>query len=391
MHTIDEQTPARQGLTDPAFGPELATLLRQARWGAASADEVLDTASRIRDHDPESWVSEWVWTAGEAWASASRAAARGADAGARYLQAAGYYGAALSQIARSAENDRAPQLWARHRLCWDEAVHRAGGPAEHIEISYGAGSLPGSFFPAVGARAGRRPLVIMHNGAYGPTSAMWGRGGAAAAQRGYHWMTFDGPGQQASLHERGLFFRHDWEHVLTPVLDAMSARPDVDAARVAAIGVGQAGYWLPRAMSCEHRLAAAVVAPGIVHVVSAWTEALPARLRAILAGGESAEFDREMRLALLFAPETAGTLRARAAGYGPAGAPPSRIFQTVAGYRLGEETAAVRTPMLVVEPQSGLPWRGQSRRLTELVSGHAVLSASHDETAWLDWLAPYLG
>ena len=86
-----------------------------------------------------------------------------------------------------------------------------------------------------------RPLVIMHNGAYGPTSAMWGLGGAAAAQRGYHWMTFDGPGQQAALHERRLFFRSDWEHVLTPVLDAVIARRDVDTGRIAAIGTGQAG------------------------------------------------------------------------------------------------------------------------------------------------------
>ena len=64
-------------------------------------------------------------------------------------------------------------------------------------------------------------------------------------------MTFDGPGQQAALHERGLFFRSDWEHVLTPVLDAMAARPDVDATRVAAVGIGQAGYLLPRAMAFE--------------------------------------------------------------------------------------------------------------------------------------------
>ena len=32
---------------------------------------------------------------------------------------------------------------------------------------------------------------------------MWSHGGAAAAERGYHWMTFDGPGQQATLLERG--------------------------------------------------------------------------------------------------------------------------------------------------------------------------------------------
>jgi hypothetical protein len=40
--------------------------------------------------------------------------------------------------------------------------------------------------------------VVVNNGSDGPTSHMWVQGGAAAAVRGYHWMTFDGPGQQAA-------------------------------------------------------------------------------------------------------------------------------------------------------------------------------------------------
>ena len=203
---------------DPAFRRELIVLFRQARWGAANAEEVLATASRIRDHDPDSWVSEWVWSAGEAWAAANHAAARGhrRHAAEMYLHAAGYYGAALSQITRAAEHNRSAALWQRHRSCWDQGLSNAPTPGQRFEIPYGAGSLPGYFFAAAGAAGRRRPLVIMHNGAYGPTSAMWGMGGAAAAQRGYHWMTFDGPGQQAALQERRLFFRSDWEHVLTP-------------------------------------------------------------------------------------------------------------------------------------------------------------------------------
>jgi hypothetical protein len=321
---------------------------------------------------------------------------RAADAAARYLHAAVYYGAALSQIARSAERVRAANLWRRHRACWEEAVSRGHGAGEPIEIPYAGGSLPGWFFPArdVAGRPapGRRPLVIMHNGAYGPTSAMWGLGGAAAARGGCHWMTFDGPGQQASLHERGLVFRPDWEHVLTALLDAMCARPDVDAGRVATIGIGQAGYWLARAMAHEHRLAAAVLAPGVVDVADAWRAALPSALRALLDGGDTGAFDREMRVALLFAPEAAGTLAARAAGYGLAGAPPSRVFQAVAGYRLEpERMAALRTPLLLIEPEPGEPWHGQSSRLAELVGGSVTLSASHDEAAWVDWLEFHLG
>ena len=150
MLQIDQPARRPDIYTDSAFTAELSALLRQARWGAARTEEVLDTSARIRDREPDSWVSEWVWTAGEAWASANQAASRGtaAGAGTRYLQAAVYYGAALSQIPRSAEHVRAPDLWRRHRVCWDEAVDRARTSAGRIEIPYAGGSLPGAFFPA---------------------------------------------------------------------------------------------------------------------------------------------------------------------------------------------------------------------------------------------------
>jgi dipeptidyl aminopeptidase/acylaminoacyl peptidase len=60
--------------------------------------------------------------------------------------------------------------------------------------------------------------------------------------------------------------------VLTPVLDAMLRRPDVDRDRVAVIGVSQAGYWVPRALAFEHRPVAAVVDPGVTDVLQSWTQ-----------------------------------------------------------------------------------------------------------------------
>ena len=49
------------------------------------------------------------------------------------------------------------------------------------------------------------------------------------------------------MFEQGLFFRPDWEAVLTPVVDAMVSRAEVDAERLAVIGVSQAGFWVPNA------------------------------------------------------------------------------------------------------------------------------------------------
>jgi hypothetical protein len=214
------------GLTDPEFRRQLAALQVQAHAGSARLAEVASTARRSRDGGPESWVLEWLWTAGTAWAEANMVAptADSSHIGERHLQAATYYAAALSQMARSEERGRLADVWRRLHNCWGRAVDRLEMPGERLEISYDRASLPAYFFAAPDGGGRRWPLVIMHNGAYGPTSAMRAPGGALAAVRGYHWMTFDGPGQQAALHQRGLFFRPDWEAVLAPVLDAIVAR-----------------------------------------------------------------------------------------------------------------------------------------------------------------------
>jgi hypothetical protein len=381
--TLDQQAARRH----------LSSVLRSARVGAADEAEVLSTAARSRDGDPDSWVSEWVWTAGELWSAAARPGIRtGAATGALYLRAATYYGVALSQLARSAEHGRTAVLWRRQRTCWDRAVEHLGGL--RIEIPYLGVSLPGYFFAAPTTAGGRRPLLIMHNGASIPTSTMWGLGGAAARDRGYHWMTFDGPGQQAALRERSLYFRPDWETVLTAVLDAVSDRADVDRGRVASIGVGQAGYLLPRALSREHRLRAAVVAPGVIDVAAAWLDALPGDLREVLHDRGDAAFDRALRAEFLFAPEAERWLRTCAAPYGLAAASPSQIFSSLNRYRASPDMSALRTPLLVVDPGPDTPWPDQSRRLRlQLGASASLVQATADERQErvFSWLEDALG
>jgi hypothetical protein len=185
---------------------------------------------------------------------------------------------------------------------------------------------------------------VVNNGSDGATSQMWLQGGAAASECGYHWMTFDGPGQQATLFEQGIPFRPDWEAVLTPVVDAMVARADVDAARMAVIGISQAGYWVPRALAFEHRFAAAVADPGVVDVSTSWLAPLPRSMRRQLEQGRQSQFDRNMQLAERVSRSTRALLAFRGAPYGLTDDSIYRLYETVMGYRLGDEVAQIDTP-----------------------------------------------
>lgn len=392
---------------DFQFGLEIA--LGASARGAADAGEVLATASRIKNGDTDSWLEQWLTTGEEVRAAGAAAAELGHRASALscFLRAATYYATALSVVTTAGAGGRQLELWREQRACWDRAVDLFPTPGERVSIAYEQTTLPGYFFPAPGsAPRERRPLIVMNNGSDGATSEMWAAGGAAASERGYHWMTFDGPGQQAALFDQRIRARPDWEAVLTPVLDAMLARPDVDPGRVAVVGVSQAGFCVPRALCFEHRFAAAVADPGVVDVLRSWTSHLPPSMVKQLEAGKQAAFDREMHLVERFSPSTRAALDYRGQPYGIGADTPYDLYQEVKRYVLGDELAQLQTPLLITAPEEEQFWPGQATELSERVGGHAELlaftaaegSARHCEplspllrdARVFDWLAAHL-
>jgi hypothetical protein len=359
---------AQFGHDDFQFGLEIA--LGASQRGAADVGEVLVTAARIKDGDTDAWVREWTATADAVETAGRTAAAAGrrVTALACLRRAATYLASALDQIDASHEHDGKLALWRRQRACWEEVVDLSGG--ERMAIPYEGTTMPGFFFRAPDAAPGEpRPLVVLNNGSDGATSHMWVQGGAAASERGYHWMTFDGPGQQALLFEHGVPFRPDWEAVLGPVLDATVARADVDAGRVAVIGVSQAGFWVPRALAYEHRFAAAVADPGVVDVSTSWLDPLPKSLRKELEEGKQEQFDRNMRIGEKLSRSTTALLTFRGEPYGLHDDSRFALYAEVMRYRLGDEAARIDTPLLITEPEGEQFWPGQSQQLYDLLPG----------------------
>jgi hypothetical protein len=352
--------------TTDAFQDGLETLMAAAAWGAADAGDVRATAARIRDGDPDSWLLEWTALAGAEWAAGC------------FLRAASYYAAALALIADTDGSVSEPALWMRQRDCWDRAVAELGG--ERIEIPYAHTALPGYFFKAADEP---RPLVIIDHGGRHSTSHALALGGAAAAARGFHWMTFDGPGRQAALLRHGLILRPDWEAVLTPVADAMTARPDVDAERMAIIGVEHAAYGAARGLAFEHRFAAAVTAPGVVDVSTLWTDPLPELAREALLAGDRRAFNREINLAGLFDTRVNDVLRRRGRWYGLDGREPYDLYDRVRRFRLGDEIHDITTPMLVRENPHERLYPGQARDLYARLPGPKWHTTSDDPVDWI--------
>lgn len=376
LRTKGEPTPRAFADDDFQFGFQIA--LGNTYRGGADVGEVLATAARIPNGDADAWLREWTATADTLSAAAAEAEQGGhrVSALAHYRRAATYYATALYLVAHTSRPEQQPEIWGRQRTCWERVVDLMPVPGERIAIPYEDTALPGWFFRAPGAAAGEsRPLVVLNNGSDGASSQMWVHGGAAAAERGYHWMTFDGPGQQSALFEQGIPFRPDWEAVLTPVVDAVLARPDVDPDRLAVIGVSQGGYWVPRALAFEHRFAAAAADPGVVDVSTSWLDSLPGPMRKQLAEGKQAAFDRELRFTERVSPKTRATLRFRGEPYGVEADSRYTLYQAVLAYRLGEEVQQISTPLLITDPEEEQFWPGQSRELHDRLPGAKALIA----------------
>lgn len=303
-----------------------------------------------------------------------------------FLHAASYYAAALALIDQGDGWVEEARLWQRQRDCWDRGVRLLGG--EPLSIAYEHTTLPGAFFSAGG---GVRPLVVIDHGGRVATSSAWSAGGAAAHARGYHWMTFDGPGRQAALRRQGLVLRPDWEAVLTPLMDAILARPDVDRERVAVIGLDHAGYGVPRALAFERRLAAAVAAPGIVDASRPWLDALPAPVRTAAEDEDREGFDRELHLAGLFDPGLHDQLRRLGRDYDQSGLPLYDLSRRIGSFRLGNELAQMATPMLVYPTGPEPLWAIQSEELCARAPDAELVGydGPDDDRVW-DWLGQFV-
>jgi hypothetical protein len=351
--------------------------LGQCAYGGADAGEVLSTIAGVSNQ--AGWYREWSSTASRLEEQAERSSKGGhhESAASSYLRAAGYWALAMEGLLGAKDSEKLRRTFRSHRGCWDGFVESSQGRHQPVEVPYEGSTLPGWLLRPDDSGI-PRPTLVMTNGSDGAITSMWGLGAAAALQRGWNAFVYDGPGQQSMLFERSVPFRHDWEAVLTPVVDTLVARVDVDPDRLTAYGVSQAGYWLPRALAFEHRFVAAVADPGVVDVSTTWTGKLPKNMVKMLGEGKQAAFNRDMGYASKV-PSLGRQLRFRARPYQCDSW--FDVFTEVRRYRLGDLTNDIRTPLFICDPEDEQFWPGQSQELASRVRGSVLVRFTAAEGA----------
>jgi dienelactone hydrolase len=362
---------------------EIQLILGSCYYGAADAGEVLSAIDMLKPGDAESWVQAWQATAERVQGYAEKSDAAGNRVSAReaYLRAANYFAGPLSMIDGTEDPSRGESYWKQHMACWEEFCARLDPPAEKIEIPYGPAPMPAWFFKPDDS-SGPFPTVIFNNGSDGPTASMWGSGTSGALRRGYAALVFDGPGQNSMLWLHGVPFRHDWEKVITPVVDTLVARPDVDASRIALSGLSQAGYWVLRALAFEHRIAAGIVDPGVMDVATAGRAKMPKEMIDLLNAGDEKTFNEWMARAMDMDPtgKSRREIEWRMKPYATHNF--YEWFKWTEDYNARDIIKDIKCPMFVADPDDEQFWPGQSQEVYDaLESPKAIVKFTREEGA----------
>ncbi|MEU4802960.1 alpha/beta fold hydrolase [Actinosynnema sp. NPDC023587] len=258
-----------------------------ALYGMSDIGECLEALRTIGVDDEESWLRAWTARAEvlQQRAELAEEEGRSISAASAYLRASSYWRAGLMHFSFPEDpRVKANALAGYH--CYDRYLALSDYPGEYVEIPYEDSFLPSYLYRSPHAR-GPAPVLIFFQGRDAwPEDTRWVYDGAM--RRGYHCLTVQCPGQGMALRVNGLTFRHDWEKVVTPVVDVVVGLDGVDPDRVGLMGASFGGYLAPRAAAFEKRIKLLVANPGYLAWGPTIRASLPDSLNAAWEAGPDA-------------------------------------------------------------------------------------------------------
>jgi dienelactone hydrolase len=137
---------------------------------------------------------------------------------------------------------------------------------EVVTIHCGNEEYDGYFCHPVKPRTHKWPAVLFLGGADAYAEEIY-FGGKQMLERGWAMLLVDTPGRGSSIYLKGIKTRPDYEVPGKACIDYLVARPEVDPARVALLGISMAGYYAPRVAAFDQRLKALVAWSGCYSVL----------------------------------------------------------------------------------------------------------------------------
>lgn len=283
---------------DINFHFELLRILASARCYGADVAEVLKVSQRLVPGNFDSWheqfyaLAQWVLSTVEKEEEHDRITLRDA-----YFRASRYLFAAEFFLHGNHEDPRNTSLWEAWRHYFDKATSMLDLPPERRSLKADGFEVPIIIFRASSDDA-PRPVLLICNGLDGSMEEMYHFHGAPIVERGYHVVLFEGPGQPTVTRLQKAGFIHDWEKVVTPIIDYVETLDFVDKRRICMLGNSLGGYLAARVACFEHRLAAVMCVDGLFDVYAGITEMMPQHVSGFLESGAEDDFNKGLEEAM---------------------------------------------------------------------------------------------
>ncbi len=334
--------------------------------GGADIGEVLSTLYRIKEGDDESWYREWMKTAEQRHEAGDAFLSRDRRISARqeFFKASNYYRTAEFFLHTRPDDPRIVTVSRKGRDAFRKGAALADHPIATVEIPFEGTSLPG-YLCLVDGSGKKRPLLIVQTGFDGTGEELYFAAAHFAVRRGYNVLIFEGPGQGRVIREQRLPFRHNWETVVTPVVDYALTRREVDPERIALMGISFGGYLAPRAVAFEKRIRACIANGGVYDFHGA-APLTPEDEKAL----DTREGAKEIDEAIYGRMKTDPSLRWSVANgmFTFQARSPSEWLRMTRAYTMRGVAEKITCPMLVVDSEGDKDLPGQSRMLFEALS-----------------------
>ncbi|KAH6655728.1 Alpha/Beta hydrolase protein [Truncatella angustata] len=286
--------------SDGYFDFVLTETLALANGGGTATSEVLRLASQIVPGDFDSWFEEYDWMGDQIYGLAQKAKTSITRRGALF-RAASYWRLSSFFLTGNSSDPRLYEKWDLGLDAFNEAISLLPVPGENHTIAGSQYDIPYYFFKASTGQE-KRPTLVVGTGYDGPQQELWHQLGQEALDRGYNFVTYEGPGQPTVRRHDQAGFIANWSEVVSPVVDEISRRADVDSDNLAYIGLSFGGQLAPRVAAYEHRFKAILSVDGLADMQDAILSQLPEALVEAFNSGNATYFDEVFSYALAQPP-----------------------------------------------------------------------------------------
>lgn len=350
---------------DPMFQAQFVRAMGHSSARGADIGECLSVASQIIDGDRESWFNNWFEKAQELEEMAQTSAQSGGyfNAKGQYLRASNYFRTAAIIIEDDPEDPRILSSWKKQAETFAHATRYFTHPVERIEIPFEDWKMPGYLYLSSSSPA---PLMIILGGGDGTLEEVYFTA-AEALKRGFHCLTFDGPGQGEVLRINKIPFRPDWETIVSSAVDFALQLPQVENKTLVLMGRSLGGYLATRAVSKERRIKACVVDPGIYDSYEIFLKGLPENVQKWIVEGKKEEVEQFFSKLFNTNPTVRHKFHLRLWRYGVKTI--GEMIEVSKTYTLKGLVEGITCPMLILDNELEYISAGQAKRLYDELKG----------------------